>query len=551
MESVAFSVVFDAIASDLGDRPFLVWPTGQRSYSEVLARTRRFARFLAAQGLGVQRERSELVNHESGQDHVGICTGNRPEYVEAMFGALRARCAPANVNYRYVAEELAYLVDHCGLNVLVYEADNADTIRQLLDRTGPLKLLIEVGGGNEPVVPGAVPFEAIMADASVDDVVLPQPQADDLCVVCTGGTTGMPKAVLWHQGDLFRGIMGKNHTVSGAPVSSVDDLVAEAHKTALRAMCASPLMHFAGTGMCMLYASVGASMVIAGPPRGFDATETLQAIERFGVNHLTIVGDAFGGPLASVMEQGRFDTSSLAVIGSGGSALAPELKARITAAAGRPLIIREGLGSSESGLQASSVWTGQEEAGTFQPSPNTRILDESRSFILGPSDDRVGWLATAGLVPLGYLGDPVKTAATFPVIEGVRYSVPGDYARWRSDGRIKLLGREATTINSGGEKIFAPEVEAALLHDEGVLEAVVLGRPSLRWGQEVVAIVALRAGGSIDLAAVVATAAQHIARYKLPKAVIVADAIVRTATGKVDYRWARAVVESEGEGVAR
>ena len=271
----------------------------------------------------------------------------------------------------------------------------------------------------------------------------------------------------------------------------------------------------------------------------------LGTIEREKLNMLTIVGDAFARPLLDELARGRHDLSSLAIIGSGGAPLSTaHKKALIERIPG--LTIIDAIGSSETGAQASNPSnrdTGV-STGDFRPGPGACVVSADLSRRLEPGDDEMGWFAQTGRVPLGYLGDREKTERTFPVIEGVRYSVPGDRAHYRADGSIEVLGRDSVTINSGGEKIFAEEVEHALKQHPDVYDAVVAGRPSERWGQEVVAIVRLRAGAKTAESALIAEAAKHLARYKLPKAFVFRDEIVRSPSGKADYRWAREQVTS-------
>jgi fatty-acyl-CoA synthase len=299
-------------------------------------------------------------------------------------------------------------------------------------------------------------------------------------------------------------------------------------------------MHGAAHWMAFNAFTGGNTVVLPDVVDRFDPDDVLAAVAHFGVNVLLIVGDAFGRPLVEAIERGGHDTGSLLALVSGGAALSSGIKARLLAAVPTMMIL-DGLGASETGAQAyQTTGAGQEAStGTFSPGPGMCILSEDLDRLLEAGHDEVGWLGQAGRVPLGYLGDPDKTTRTFPTVDGVRYSVPGDRARLQSDGSVELLGRDSVTINSGGEKIFAEEVEQALKADPSVADAVVVGQPSPRWGQEVVAVVALRPGASPDDAGLLAAAAEHIARYKLPKRIVYVDAVVRSPSGKTDYRWAR------------
>jgi fatty-acyl-CoA synthase len=305
-------------------------------------------------------------------------------------------------------------------------------------------------------------------------------------------------------------------------------------------------MHGAAQWAVMMAMTTGQSVVFPTITSRFDADEVVRTIEREKVMAVTVVGDAMARPLAAAIEEGTADLSSLAVVANGGALLTPTAKQRLIEA--KPgLIVADGVGSSETGAQMTHMSaSGAVSTGTFNAGPDTVVAAEDLDAILEPGHDGMGWLAQRDYVPLGYKGDAVKTAATFPVIDGVRYAVPGDRARHLADGSIELLGRDSVTINSGGEKIFAEEVETALASHPAVADVVVSGRPSERWGQEVVAIVALEDGAAADAQDLIDHAAGSIARYKLPKAIVFRPVIERSPAGKADYRWAREQAISGG-----
>jgi acyl-CoA synthetase (AMP-forming)/AMP-acid ligase II len=351
----------------------------------------------------------------------------------------------------------------------------------------------------------------------------------------------MPKGVLWRQHDIFLSVMGGRAGIE--PHESVESVVEVAKTGAMRVLPAAPFMHGAGHWIAFLAMDGGNTVIIQDVVTKLDPKDVLSIVEREKVTFLQIVGDAFGRPILDEMRTGAYDLSSLFIILSGGAALNSTLKEQFLELLPNAMVV-DGMGSSEGGGQATQVATkgGDTSTGTFMPSPGSCIVSEDFKRVLAPGDDEIGWWATRGNVPLGYLGDPTKTAATFPVIDGVRYSVPGDRARQRADGTIELLGRDSVTINSGGEKIFAEEVEAAIGHNPAVYDVVVCGRASEQWGQEVVAIVQLRddATGTPEVeAALLEEAAKHIARYKLPKQFVFVDSVMRSPSGKADYRWAK------------
>jgi acyl-CoA synthetase (AMP-forming)/AMP-acid ligase II len=284
---------------------------------------------------------------------------------------------------------------------------------------------------------------------------------------------------------------------------------------------------------------MGATLVFPANTRTMDAVDVWTTVEKEKVIGLSVVGDAMARPLIEELEKGNYDTSGFMAFGSGGAMLSEGMKTRILAQLPN-ILISDVAGASETGAQMGTNSTsGSVSTGRFVPGPGATVVSEDLSRELMPGDDDLGWLAQRGSVPLGYLGDAEKSARTFPLIEGIRYSVPGDRARYLADGEIELLGRDSVTINSGGEKIFAEEVEQALIAHPAVADVVVAGRPSERWGSEVVAIVQLVEGASVTEEELLAEAGTHVARYKLPKAFVFLPAIVRSPSGKADYRWAK------------
>ena len=530
----------DAIAAAIGDREFIIQGDRRYTYTQITERSRRLAAYLHSRGLGCHTERSELPGHEVGQDLLGIYAYNGPEYLEAMLGAWRARVAPFNVNYRYVKNELQYLLADSGATALIYHAAFAQRVGEVLPDLPRLRVLIQIAdeSGND-LVHGAVDYESVVASGPTQ---LPPVEAspDDLYVLYTGGTTGMPKGVLWRQHDIFMTSFGGRSLYTGELANTYDEIVKRCVEApATKLMILPPLMHGAAQWAAMTAMTTGQTVVFSTVTGTLDADEVVRTIERAKVLAVTVVGDAMARPLAAAIERGTADISSLAVVANGGALLTPTAKQRLIDV--KPgLMVADGVGSSETGAQMTHMSApGAVATGRFNAGPDTFVAAEDLSAILEPGHDGIGWLAQRGYVPLGYKGDATKTAATFPVIDGVRYSVPGDRARHLADGAIELLGRESVCINSGGEKIFVEEVETAIASHPAVADVVVSGRPSERWGQEVVAIVALVDGGSVEGQELIDHAACSIARYKLPKAIVFRPVIERSPAGKADYRWAR------------
>lgn len=530
----------DTVAAVIGDREFIVQGDRRYTYAQVVERANRLAAFLHSRGLGCHVERSELAGHEVGQDLLGIYAYNGPEYIEGMLGSWRARVAPFNVNYRYVKNELQYLLNDSGASALLYHATFAPRVAEVLPDLPNLRVLIQIAdeSGND-LLDGAVDYESIVGAGTA---VLPpiEPSPDDLYVLYTGGTTGMPKGVLWRQHDIFMTSFGGRNMATGELITSLDDIakrVAEGPGTKILTL--PPLMHGAAQWAAMTALTTGQTIVFTANPGSLDVDEVVETIEREKVLVVQVVGDAVARPLADAIERSSADLSSLAVVANGGALLTPTAKQRLIDV--KPgLIVMDGVGSSETGIQMNHMSApGAVSTGKFNAGPDTFVAAEDFSAILEPGHDGIGWLAQRGYVPLGYKGDADKTAKTFPVIDGVRYSIPGDRARHQADGSIELLGRDSVTINSGGEKIFVEEVETALLSHPAVADVVVAGRPSDRWGQEVVAVVALVEDASADAQELIDHAAKSIARYKLPKEVVFRPVIERSPAGKADYRWAR------------
>ncbi|MGZ4509788.1 MAG: acyl-CoA synthetase [Mycobacterium sp.] len=535
--------VFAAVAAANPARDCIVFGDRRFTFAQTDERARRFARALHQWGFGAQRERSELAPYESGQSRLGLYMANCNEYLEVMLGAYKARVAPFNVNYRYVADELVYLLGNARADAIMYHARFAPTLGAALDKVpGPVRLIhVEDGSGHDPL-PGAVRYDELLSSMSDEPLdVVPSP--DDLYVLYTGGTTGMPKAVLWRQHDIYLNAMGGRNFGTGEVVTSLDEVVERSLPEGPGSMTVAPLMHGAAQWAAFINLCGGRPFVMPPTTTHFDAAEAWALASRERVVSLSMVGDAFGRPLLDELEAGDYDLSGLLVLITGGAALSAPLKRRFVELLPHLTILDAG-GSSESGSQMGQVSSrAQDASGRFAPNPGAVVVSEDLTRILSPGDDEIGWLAQQGLIPLGYLGDPEKTARTFRVIEGIRHSVPGDRARWHADGEIELLGRDSVTINSGGEKIFAEEVEAAIGRHPAVYDVVVTGRPSVRWGNEVVAVVQLADGerashdGLAD--SILAEAARHVARYKLPKAIFFRDRLQRSPSGKADYRWAK------------
>jgi acyl-CoA synthetase (AMP-forming)/AMP-acid ligase II len=536
-----------ALADAYPDREAIVTPSRRVTYRALAEGARRLASVLHAHGLGCRRERAGLANHESGQDHVGIYMLNAPEYIESMLGCFRARVAPFNVNYRYVDDELVYLLNDADCAGLVYQARYAPTLARIRGRLPQLRVLLQVDDGSgEPLLPGALDYAQALAAASPAGPPV-EPSPDDLYILYTGGTTGAPKGVLWRQEDVYHGAMAVGAT--GLPgATSLEQVVAEAEGgTYMRVLPAPPLMHGAAQWVSFGALHKGGAVVMHAKPERLDADDLWGTVAREGVTMLTIVGDAFARPLLDALDRWADKLSKLFVVGSGGAIFSAHHKQAFLERLPHVTVV-DGYGASETGAQGSQASRAGDAAssGSFHVTDSV-VLNYDLTGRLEPGTDEVGWVGRPGYVPLGYYKDAAKTARTFPVVGGTRYAVPGDHARLKADGTVVVLGRGSVSINSGGEKIYAEEVEEVLRRHPSVYDAVVVGTPDERFGEQVTAVVQPRAGHDLAAPELVEFAGRHLARYKLPKTTVLVAEMVRSPSGKPDYRWAKArAMEARG-----
>jgi fatty-acyl-CoA synthase len=532
MESIEWSLAdaYDVVAATAPDRDALVWRHTRRTYAEVARRTRNLAGFLARRGIGLRRERNGLERWERGQATVALLLHNCPEYIEAMLACFRARAVPFNVNQHYRPEEIRSLLDMLGAEAAVHHRALGPLLAEASRGRGLVLVDVDDGSGVAPLA-GSTSFEVAAGESAAS---LPVPSPDDLYLVCTGGTTGAPKGVLWRQGDIFVSAMG------GAGIASRESLAAKASAGGGTWFAAPPLMHAASQWTAFAAIHSGATVVLHDDAAPFDARTILETVARERVTFMSIVGDAFARRLIEELREKPYDLRSLHTIATGGAFTSEtctqalfELLPQIT--------IVDGYGASETGGMAYGATRRGVKSPGFAPAAGGAVLSADRSRFLEPGDDEIGWTARRGAVPLGYLGDRKKTEETFPIVEGERIAVPGDRARLGPDGVIVLLGRDSLVVNSGGEKIFVEEVEDVIRRHPEVVDALVVGRPSERFGEEVVGIVQPRPGVTPDPFELREFTAQAIARFKAPRAIAFCERVHRHASGKGDYAWARSV----------
>jgi acyl-CoA synthetase (AMP-forming)/AMP-acid ligase II len=535
--------VFEAIAKAVPDRAAIIDGGRMTSYRVLDERSMWLTAYLVGQGIGAYRERAALEPWESGQDHIGLYMLNCTEHLEAEFGLARARAIGINVNHRYVDSELLHLVRDAGLVGLIFHSTFAPQVERLRAEW-PMAHLIQVRDDTDtPLLDGAIWYETALSKGEAG-ASFPVSSPDDLHILYTGGTTGYPKGVLWRQADLIMAGLGGRRADGGE--NGIPDFLQGAKRSASRTLPVGPFMHASGRWTALGQLLLGNTVVLPSNRRRFDPHDVLETLEKMKVNGLNIAGDAMAHPLITQLSRHAYDLSALRRITSGAAILSAANKAALMQHIPQVKIF-DTVGSSETGPQGSALIEDSTPGArpAFAPSPGTTILAQDLSEPLPIDSTEIGWLVRAGRIPLGYLGDREKTSRTFRTIDGVRYAISGDRAQWTAGGRINLLGRDSATINTGGEKVFSEEVELALKRHDAVEDVIVCGRPSKQWGQEVVAIVALKPGHEPCDEALLTEAAKSLARYKLPKQIVYRERVSRSPSGKPDYAWALAQAISE------
>jgi fatty-acyl-CoA synthase len=526
--------LWEAVADAVPERTALVWRADRRTYRELDERANRLAHALRDRGVG--------PGH-----HVAVYLPNSTEYLETFLAVLKLRAVPVNVNYRYTVEELRYLLDDADACAVVVEASFLGVLEEARPDLPLLETVLVVARDREPHEPAATTHDsytaAVAASAGGRDFEPRSP--DDLYTLYTGGTTGMPKGVEWRSEDILFAAMGGGNP--GGPPIAVPAEIVEHLDRPLIGLPTSPLMHGTATWLACRILFGGGTVVLL-PQLRFDAAQTWDLVAREYVQLLVIVGDAFARPLVDALDGRDVDAlASLRSVVSSGAIFTPHVKQQWLARLPNVRLI-DTFGSSETGAQGRAVTdaaTGAAAEARFDPDPEVEVFgDDGRPAPVGA----VGLLGRRGHLPLRYSKDPVKTAAIFRTIDGVRWSIPGDHARREADGAITVLGRGSACINTGGEKVYPEEVEAALKSHPDVVDALVVGVPDERFGERVVAVVAPRAGAAPTLDDLASHVRGRIAGYKVPRGVTFVDGIERAASGKPDYAWARAAMQSGSEG---
>jgi 3-oxocholest-4-en-26-oate---CoA ligase len=523
-----FADIWELCAEQLGTAPALSHGPERRTWAEFDRRAGGLARFFIDAGL--QR-----------QDKVAQYLYNCNEYLESVFACLKASLVPVNTNYRYGDEELLYLWDNADAAAVVFHGSFSDRVARLRPQLEKVKAWIHVDDGSGPCPDFAIGYETV-ADSlgPADD---PRVQlsggrsGDDLCLLYTGGTTGWPKGVMWRQDDLFALLNASNivsHPVDGGMPAIRESLASQSLRPVLLPAC--PLMH--GTGLFTAFAALFLGGCVSTlRSRHFDAVELLDTVELEGVNVVTIVGDAFAAPILTALDahRGRWDLSSLMAMISSGVMWSERTK-RALLDHHKDMVLIDVFSSSEAlGMGTTTSAAGSEpRTARFLLGNRARLIDDQGRQI-APGTGQVGRLAVGGRLPLGYYKDAAKTASTFVLIDGERFSVPGDYATVGEDGSLQLLGRGSQCINTGGEKVFPEEVEEVLKTHPAVRDVACVAVPDARFGEAITALVQLRAERTVDPAELVELAKAHLAHFKAPRHVLFVDTVGRSPAGKLDY----------------
>jgi acyl-CoA synthetase (AMP-forming)/AMP-acid ligase II len=529
--------LFEHAVDHFGDREYLVCDGKRRTYAEMEARANRLAHHLAGQGIGPD-------------DHVGIYALNSVEWVETLWAVFKLRAVWVNINYRYVEDELRYLFDNADLKALVYQRQFAPRVAGVLAAMPLLRhtVVIDDGSDEDTAALGSVEYEAAVAAASPIRDFGPR-SASDRYILYTGGTTGMPKGVVWRHEDVFMALGGGIDPMTNARAERPEFMVEKAKMgVPLTFLPIAPLMHGATQWAVMGQSFLGNKVVLVGK---FDARRVWDLVQQERVNSIMITGDAMARPLIEALAapDAAWDISSLYLLTSSAATFSPSVKDQYFERFPSLMMI-DAIGSSESGnngmVMVQAGQTAMKGGPTVSKIGQTVVLDEDGKA-MEPGCGRIGKIARARDIPLEYYKDPKKTAETFVVYDGVRYAMPGDYAMVEEDGRITLLGRGSVSINSGGEKIFPEEVEAAVKSHPAVFDCTVVGVPDPRWGEQVSAVVELRPGAQATLEDIQQHCRTKIAGYKIPKRLRTVERLVRSPSGKPDYRWAKNVASGEGE----
>ena len=531
--------LWEAVSDRVAEREAVVCGDRRLTYAQLEERANRLANHLLDVGVGPG-------------DFVGCYLVNGTEYLEMLLAAFKVRAVPVNINYRYVADELRYLLDDSGCVVLVCNEEFVPRVAEVAPQVPTLRHTLVVAGApdgsadlDDTGVPDPVDYEATLVRSSPERPHVEGRGDDDTYVLYTGGTTGMPKGVVWRMGDAFFGCIGGGDPMRmTGPVSSPDEVLERIIDFDFVFYALAPLMHAAAQWVSLMWFLSGAKVVLH--CGSFDGEQVWRTVEQEKVSVMTVVGDAMARPLCDAWDAtGPFDVSSMFSLSNGGAPLSPALRDRLRSYV-PDVLLTDGFGSSEAGIQGSRRLAPGEEAGervTFDSVADGTVVLDEHDRPLVPGSGATGRVAMSGHIPLRYHNAPEKTAATFVDIGGVRHVLTGDMATVEEDGTIVLLGRGSQCINTGGEKVYPEEVEGVLKAHPDVYDVLVVGVPDERWGQRVTAVLQPSEGAAPTLDELDGHCRGRLAGYKIPRSLVLVDRVVRSPAGKADYRWAKQAAE--------
>ncbi len=515
--------LFEIVAGVVPERKAFVCGDKQLSFAQLNIRANQLGNALRAKGI-------------KRGDNVGIQLYNSAEYLETFFACMKIGAVPVNINYRYVAHELKYLYTNLDMKGLVYGADFEAEVQKALAESPNVQLPIQVAS----VSGAASAYETLLATGA-QDLSDPDRSENDHYILCTGGTTGMPKGVVWtHKAVFMAALGGGGIAFRQGPIQAPEQLgMMVPHGPELRVFAVAPMMHGAAMWSTLIYLFGGFGIVV-NDEQAFNPEHIWDIVVRDRVNIMSIVGDAMAQPLIAALEKnpGRWNLQGIVSCGSGGAALSEQLQKRLKPFLPPHAVIFNGIGSSETGI----VGNGEKPVDgngmiVIAARPDLAILGDDGQFMSKPGDE--GQLIRTGYTPIGYYNDPKKSAETFVTIADRVWVLSGDRARIAADGSYVMLGRGSQCINTGGEKVFAEEVEEIARHYDAVEDVLVVGLPDERWGNKVVAVVEVAAGKTFDVGDFNEILRAKLSGYKVPKAVYLTDKVKRSPAGKADYPWAK------------
>ena len=538
-----FATLWESISDVIPDRKALICGDIERTWSEFDERAAKLASLLTAKGLGDDSK-------------VGLYLHNSNEYLEAQYAVFKIKGVPINVNYRYKKEELVYLLDNADAEAVFYQACYADQIESIKDKIPKVKVFIQIDDGTSSLIEFALDFEDSISGHEPMERI--KRSEENMYMLYTGGTTGMPKGVMYKHGGFVSGMVrtaiswgliptGEDPNAELPPAFDIDELpeIVKAQDEAgslLVSLPACPLMH--GTGMwlgALIPLSAGGTVVTI-PQLGLDPDNLLKETEKHKVNNLVIVGDAFAKPIMDALDKAKaegnpYNIESVKMMISSGVMWSSEVKQGLLAH--HEMLLVDAMGSTEGGM-GGSIASRDNPAQTakFTLNPGTIVITDEGKHV-EPGSGEMGKIGTSGLVPEGYFKDPKKSAETFKEVDGIRYSFPGDYALVEADGSITLLGRGSNCINTAGEKVYPEEVEEAVKRHPDIYDCLVVGVDDDRFGQRVVALASFQENKNLEEQDLISFTREHLAGYKLPKQVLFVEEVMRAPNGKANYKWAK------------